>query len=148
MKPIILLSAAVCLSACSSASKKSVSATAPYHDIDPVRAEEYSRKYIEVLAASAWPLIDDTKEVLVCGALGNYSTKPGITINSILKHVRFQHPGFYNVAVCPPRKAAFFGVRFDSNSVFEPSPSIRTVSSSETLEAGDAVIVLAKAFAF
>jgi len=133
------------MSACANSRHAKIGPSAPYHDIAPVAPEEYSRRYLEYMASSSWQNADD-KRVLVCGALGTVFLDPGVTIESALKRVRLQQPAFYNVAVWRPKDAAFHGVQFAGRKQTEPS--IRVLSPSSHLSAGDVVIVLEKPITF
>lgn len=133
------------MTGCLNSRKAPVGATAPYHDIAPVAAEEYSRRYLEYMASSSWRNADD-KKVLVCGALGTVFLDPGVTLESALRRVRLEHPAFYNIAVWRPKDAAFHGVQFAGSRQVEPS--VRVVSPSAQLSAGDVVIVLEKMISF
>lgn len=133
------------MSACASSRQAKIGPSAPYHDIAPVAPEEYSRRYLEYMASTSWRNADD-KKVLVCGALGTIFLDPGVTIEEALHRVRLQQPAFYNIAVWRPKDAAFHGVHFAGSKRTEPS--VRVLSPSAQMSAGDVVIVLAKMVSF
>ncbi|MCX6853265.1 MAG: hypothetical protein NTY98_30625 [Verrucomicrobia bacterium] len=137
--------ASLLLTACLNSRKAQIGPSAPYHDIDPVAPEEYSRRYLEYMATTSWRNADD-KRVLVCGALGTAFLDPGVTIEAALHRVRLQQPAFYNIAVWRPKDAAFHGVKFAGSKQTEPS--VRVLSPFAQLSAGDVVIVLAKMVSF
>lgn len=146
MKSVLLFgSAVVGLAGCCAPEQEPISYFAPYSDIAPVPPEKFSRRYVEVLASSAWRSGDDSK-VRVCGRLGSRSFQPGVTVESVLKRVHLKVPSFYHVAVWRPKDAAFYGVRVENKQRVEPS--LRALSTSDRLLAGDVVIILEKTISF
>ncbi|MBB5031769.1 hypothetical protein [Prosthecobacter vanneervenii] len=144
----MLFFAVSCLSACCGSRFGKVSTTAPYGDFGLASAASYSRAYLRVMTAeSIWRKSKDT-EVILCGALGCGSFKPGITVDEAIKRVHGDqfYSSFYNVAVWRPNTAALYGVRFPPKRSAEPSG--RTLASFENLRAGDVIIILERAICF
>lgn len=143
-----LLIASIGLSIGCKSGSEYVGPSAPYDDINPVPPERFSRRYLQVLAASPWWHHARQNEVFACGALGNRAFKPGITVKTVVTRLCGTTfvPSFYNIAIWRPSTAALYGVRFPEKHSIEPS--VRTLKSSDPLLPGDVIIILEKMVCF
>ena len=149
MKCLILIFFSICfLSACQHSGSNRLVFPSLYDDIKPVPVENFSRAYLILMAATPeWQKSND-KRVIVCGAFGDRIFKPGISVDAVIKRVSKKSfvPSFYHMAVWKPRTAAFYGVRFPVG--LPNQPSVRTISSTEPLSAGDVIVVFERAVCF
>ena len=143
-----LLLASISMTVGCKSGREYIAPAAPYDDINTVSPESYSRRYLQVMAASSWWHHARQGEVFACGAMGNRAFKPGITVNTVVKklHGTTFVPSFYNIAIWRPVTAALYGVRFAEKHSVEPS--IRTLASSDSLLPGDVIIILEKMVCF